>query len=181
MSDLKTLSRKFESPCCNPFCIEGNVVWLKLTQGKETCIDLKNWKRVRGLPWCAVQKKGNWYVQSRTITPFSGRWKTTYLHQLILSCPLVDHKDRNGLNNLEKNLRPATKQENSFNQRIRCDNTSGFRGVVRQNKTGKFEAHIRLSGKRKHLGTFTTPEEAARARDISAKVLFGQFASLNFV
>lgn len=41
----------------------------------------------------------------------------------------IDHDDRDKLNNKWSNIRIATKSENMFNAAIRCDNTSGMKGV----------------------------------------------------
>ncbi len=41
----------------NEFTIEGDTVWIKLTQGKSTCVDLVDWERVRGYRWHAEKSK----------------------------------------------------------------------------------------------------------------------------
>jgi len=48
---------------------------------------------------------------------------------------------------------------------IKCDNSRGEWpvGVDFHKATGKFKAQLRINGKRKHLGYFTTPEEAFQA------------------
>jgi len=45
---------------------------------------------------------------------------------------------------------------------IKCDNSRGEYpvGVCFDKYAGKFKAYLRINGKRKHLGLFTTPEEA---------------------
>jgi len=47
----------------------------------------------------------------------------------------------------------------------KCDNSRGKYpvGVCFHKATGKFRADLRINGKRKHLGYFTTPEEAFQA------------------
>lgn len=70
----------------------------------------------------------------------------------------IDHIDRNRLNNLIENLRAATNTTNQHNVGLRKDNTSGSIGV--NLKHGKYQARIQNEGKRIHLGTFDTIEEA---------------------
>lgn len=66
------------------------------------------------------------------------------------------------------NCRWATKSENKLNTRLlKINNSTGYRGVSAQNgKTIKYLASITFLGEIHRLGTYETPEEAARARDI---------------
>lgn len=54
-----------------------------------------------------------------------------------------------------------------------------YRGV-RPRKNAKFAATINVACKTKHLGTFETQEDAARAYDAAAREHFGSRAVLNF-
>ena len=47
----------------------------------------------------------------------------------IKNLPEVDHKNRDKLNNSLFNLRWSTCSDNCLNRGIRCDNTSGYKGV----------------------------------------------------
>lgn len=76
----------------------------------------------------------------------------------------LDHINRIRTDNRISNLRPATGTENNQNCSKRSDNTSGVIGVGWHKKCGKWVAHIRLNGRRKHLGLYDTIEEAAAAR-----------------
>lgn len=64
------------------------------------------------------------------------------------------------------------------------NNTSGFKGVSFQKKTGRWYACIASKAVREGrtiaLGLYSTPEEAACAYDASARKLHGAFARLNF-
>ena len=69
---------------------------------------------------------------------FDDKTKTISLHRFIWylhnGVPedkyLVDHIDRNRLNDSLSNLRLATKKENARNRSKQKNNTSGFRGVT---------------------------------------------------
>lgn len=91
----------------------------------------------------------------------------------------VDHIDCNRRNNRPDNLRPATDQQNVGNvARMFAHNTSGFRGVSRNSRTGKWHAQIKQHGVQKYLGRFDTPEEAAEVYAKAAKAHFKEFARI---
>lgn len=87
----------------------------------------------------------------------------------------IDHKDTDRDNNTRENLRSATNRENQGNSRIRRDNTSGFKGVGFHKTKGKWRARIRDHGKRRCLGYFDSPEEAADAYSEAHRKIFGEF------
>jgi len=68
-------------------------------------------------------------------------------------------------------------------QTARSDNTSGYKGVSRNNnKTGKFwTAKITHNKKTHSLGNFETPEEAALAYNKKSIELFGDKAFINVI
>ena len=85
----------------------------------------------------------------------------------------IDHEDGDGLHNWFINLRDATRAQNSGNTRRRSDNTSGFKGVGRKGK--RWVARVMIDGRKLHLGTHDTPEEAHVAYVEAAKKHFGEF------
>lgn len=70
----------------------------------------------------------------------------------------IDHRDRNALNDAWINLRLATSTQNKVNQKKRCDNKTGFRGVHQHGRG--FYARAQIKGKYQYLGMFDTAEEA---------------------
>jgi hypothetical protein len=103
------------------------------------------------------------------------------MHRVILSCPdgmQTDHIDGNRLNNQRSNLRACNQSQNEINKRRRKTNTSGYKGVC---YNGKYIiARVSANGKSYHLGIFPDKVSAAKAYDIKARELFGEFARLNF-
>ena len=56
-----------------------------------------------------------------------------------------------------------TPQHNTHNQRLpHQNNRSGFLGVSKR-ADGRFQAEIRVDGKKRYLGAFPTPEQASAA------------------
>lgn len=95
---------------------------------------------------------------------------TIYMHRLIAeragidTSQLIDHIDRDGLNNQRNNLRPATKKQNAENTVSHSHNTSGHRGVSWYKQTKKWSAQITQNGKKIHLGYFSDKDEAIKER-----------------
>jgi HNH endonuclease/AP2 domain len=75
----------------------------------------------------------------------------------------VDHKNGNRSDNRFKNLREATHAEQTQNVCLRRDSTSGFMGVSWHKLSRKWEAHIRVNGRQRHLGLFSTSDLASTA------------------
>lgn len=128
----------------NKFRIEGDVVWIELTQGKETCIDLADWECVRQHRWWAIKNYNTFYAESRHDKVM------IRLHNFILRTEGIDHEDRNGLNNRRNNLRPSTQSKNLFNTTTRKSNSSGCKGVYFRIDSNKWAAQIRI-GENKRL------------------------------
>lgn len=94
----------------------------------------------------------------------------------------IDHIDGNPSNNRIENLRECTRAENQRNVRRHRDNTSGYKGVYEQSRgKARWFAKVMQNGKQRHLGTFSTREEAARAYDAAACEIYGRFAKINGV
>ena len=156
---------------------DDSVRYIPLTQGKYAIVDAEDYERVSRYKWC-LSRTGNQLYAYR-----KHRGKTIRMHQFIMKPPkgmVVDHIDGNGLNNRRSNLRICTRPENNLNRRRNPNTATGFKGVWRDKKTGKYWAHTQLKGKRIRLGAFDTAVEAAHAYDRKAIELFGEFARLNF-
>ena len=156
----------------------GSVVWIKLTQGKETCIDLVDWPAVQEYRWHTVVLKTSGHY-ANTNKKVGNRFISLRLHTLITGATATDHEDGNGLNNRRRNLRPCTASQNGANRGPNPTNTSGFKGVHWHNKLGKWRATIGVGRKRIALGCFSNIIAAARAYNEAAVKYFGQFAKLN--
>lgn len=141
-------------------------------------VDEVDYELVSAFSWSCFPSRNTFYGACTQI-PIRGM----LAHRFIMKPPVglvVDHINRNGLDNRRSNLRVVTVTENNWNVPPRAGRRSEFRGVVFEKRQGNYYAKISVDGKKVHLGTFPTEEEAARAFDFAAKQYRGQFAQLNF-
>ena len=85
----------------------------------------------------------NGYVQTEVGNRKLGTRAYLRLHRLIMQPgpnEIVDHINRDPLDNRRENLRIADKSKNGMNRGPQVNNTSGFKGVSFHAKTGKWVA-----------------------------------------
>lgn len=87
----------------------------------------------------------------------------------------IDHRDTDGTNNRWGNLRSATRSQNAANRGAQSNSFSGLKGAFRDRR-GRWRSSIQYGGRRLHIGSFATPEEAHAAYLEKAKQLFNEFA-----
>lgn len=75
---------------------------------------------------------------------------------------MVDHINRDVLDNTRANLRFATNAQNQQNRGINSRGSSRHRGVYWQKDIGRWRAKVTLNGENHYLGTFTDEDEAGR-------------------
>ncbi len=147
--------------------------WIALPHGRFALVDHADFVEVDQHVWFC---SGRGYA----VTKIAG--KKVPLHNFLLGPSsrqrMIDHVDRDPLNNRRGNLRWVTHTENRRNSRLPKNNTSGFRGVSRNSES--WVARIGVGVTRRYLGFFASAEEAAHAYDQAARVLHGEFAQLNF-
>ena len=74
----------------------------------------------------------------------------------------IDHIDRNKLNNSIENLRVVTHQQNAWNRDVK-----GYSFIK---ASGKYQAQIRVDGKKKYLGMFVREDDARDAYQNAKKI-----------
>jgi len=154
-------------------------------KGYKVLIDDEDYERMRKHGWC-VRVMSQHMIYFRSNISGFGKGRISMLHRFIVGCvpndgKTVDHINGNTLDNRKCNLRICTQHENSRNQRIRKNNTTGYKGVrIRRQYTHTWDAYIMVDNKQISLGVWDNIEDAAHAYDIAALYYFGEFARLNF-
>lgn len=142
-------------------------------------VDDEDFEYLNQFRWHVSEFKNTMYAS--TIIIINNRKKNTYIHNLIMNCIWIDHKDNNGLNNQKSNLRLCTHKQNCTNRGSSINSSSKYKGVsvVKTRKSG-WTSYVYFQGKKYYLGYFRNEIDAAKAHDKKAKELHGEFAHLNF-
>lgn len=154
---------------------------IELSQGHFAIVDDEDYEHL-------IQH--NWYSRKtkNTIYAVANMNKTTVqMHRFIMKPErnfMVDHKNRNGLDNRRENLRICTRSKNLMNSKKPGGKlTSKYKGVCYQKQSPGhlkcWKAEIRLNGKSIFLGYFYSEIEAAKAYNIAAVKYFGDFSNIN--
>lgn len=130
-----------------------------------------------------------WLVKGYPAGRINGKY--TYLHQVVLARKLggipldreTDHVNGNKLDNRRENLRAVTSSQNKMNRDKYPRTSSRYIGVSYMGGTHKrrkhWRAYVKVAGKQIAIGYFLTQEQAARARDKVALLLYGEYGRLN--
>ncbi len=99
-----------------------------------------------------------------------------FLHHIIIGNPpekhVVDHIDRNPLNNKKSNLRIVNRSINAINSNASKKNRLGIRGVYWETANSKYRARVKRNGKAIHLGYYKDLKVAQRVvEDFNKKYL----------
>lgn len=130
---------------------------IPLTQGLAALVDEEDFWKLCQFKWHAARDGNTFYARSKM-----GGYSPIAMHRFILdlteSFPLVDHKNRNGLDNRKSNLRLVNHSESSRNRAV-VENAKGYTidGVGYRRKIYK------VSKNGKYVGRYLTPEEAKQA------------------
>lgn len=151
-----------------------------ISDGTSVIVDTDDYDRLMKRKWSA---NGNGYAVIG-IHLGNRKYKKVYMHREIVRAAdgeQVDHINGNKADNRKCNLRISTKQQNAMNIGLRQNNKSGYKGVRYEARRNKWRAEIKKDYRNVFLGYFNNKHDAAKAYNVAAVELHGEFANLNII
>lgn len=147
-----------------------------LTRGAESVVDDEDF---------VVLSRHSWHLTAYGYAATSIGKKIVLMHRLLLGLSRgdgrrADHRNGNRLDNRMTNLRVTDASGNARNAaKTTSPRTSRFKGVSWDEATGLWRAVIVVDRRQRSLGRHPSEEAAARAYDVAARALHGEYASPN--
>lgn len=138
--------------------------------GKKFIFDKEDFNLLKG---------HSWFENDQGYIMTSLRGRSMRMHRMLVNCKdgdIIDHRNRNRVDNRRCNLRIATRQLNGMNRGANKNSRTGVKGVGFDMKSKRYIARMVVDGMSIHLGTFRTQEEAQMARQKAEERYFGEFA-----
>lgn len=157
--------------------LSSHVVEMPINKGFVALVDRDMYEELSAYRWRLKENRSNNYARA---------WAggvNVLMHRVVMRAgegQIVDHINRNGLDNRRSNLRFVTCLQNLMNSRPKSKH--GYKGLSldRRRDAKPWQAIARVNGRPKSLGYYATPEEAAHAYDRMMVRLYGEYAYLNF-
>jgi hypothetical protein len=146
--------------------IGPSIAYVPMTRGQYALIDSEDAEEVGRDNWFS-----SWSRFTKSFYPrrcaIKAHWREQSLHRLLLWAPdgmVVDHINRNTLDNRKSNLRVVTRSGNALNRKpsIRAIPT----GIMWHKQSQRWEARIVRRPLRKYVGRFRLLEQAVAAREL---------------
>lgn len=153
--------------------------------GEQFLFDIEDYDIIKQYCW---HKNDRGYIATNIYPENNKNNKKAilFLHRLILNLKkgdgnIVDHKDRDKLNNRKSNLRITTQANNCNNKSLGKRNSTGVLGVGFSKEKKAYRASIGKNNKFIHLGYFPNKNDAIKARLYAEKEYFGEFAPQKYL
>jgi hypothetical protein len=149
---------------------------ITLTQGETALVSEEDYERVSAHKWCLSYSPSH-SPKKYAVCSIDG--KTVKMHRFILSVTknvLINHRNKNKLNNQQRNLHSSTYGQNRANPTNKHILPKYIYTHHQRTSGTMFKAQIRSGKHLTNLGTYQTIEAAAHAYAQAATKLHGEFA-----
>lgn len=167
LKKVDKVKKKYTVTKENEFILVDDIAIVKLTNCDEYMLcDRKIWEDAR---------KHIWRIDDHGYASANIKSKNTRFHVYYYKedGKVIDHIDRDKLNNLSSNIRNVDRRTNNINVSKKKSNTTGYKGVSFDKRRNKFYSYINYeSKKRKFLGYYDTAEEASLAREKAEQIYY---------
>lgn len=157
-----------------------NYIEIELTKGFTAKIDEDDFEKVQQHCWQYQQTSKNHGYAGASIKD-GDKYKRVLMHRFVMNAQkgdIVDHLNRDCLDNRKCNLRITTQKQNKLNS-IGFGNVK-YKGVHKRNRRLPYVAAIKIpNGKTKNLGSYDSAEKAALAYNEAAYAIYGERVRLN--
>lgn len=128
-----------------------------LTNGGMALVDDERYEELNAFKW---RRSPQGYACRGTTQK-----RTVLMHRVVLGVRqgVVDHINRNTLDNRAGNLRQVDHSANQINRGLNSNNVSGFRNVILRKDTQKWRAGVMRNRRFISLGSYPSPEKAHEA------------------
>ena len=129
---------------------------------KQVFVDTEDVEKLSKICWC-IHKTG--YIIGRDL---ANSGKKIPIHRYIMNCPLnkvIDHINRNPLDNRKSNLKICTQIENMQNLSLYKNNKTGYKNISYQQESHSFIITIRKNKKNTTLCRKKNLDDAIKARN----------------
>jgi hypothetical protein len=156
---------------------------INLTNDRVALVSDEDYSILNRWLWCSPNAKVPYAVRAVRDSE-TRKQRLIYMHKFVAlelmnlrqnTNQVIDHKDRNSLNNQRDNLIVASVGQNSFNRKTNTNNSSGVRGVGYVRKTNRWHAFIYYHNERINLGYYKEFEDAVKARYIAEEKLHPEY------
>ena len=160
--------------------------YIALTQDKLTIVDASDYDWL--MKWVWRYHWTGYAVRTESLGDPSIKFRPRrmiHMHRRIMGEPEgleIDHINGDRSDNRRVNLRIGTRTQNVQNSKKQSQPTSSkYKGVSWSEAHGHWRSTIKLNGKAHYVGQFDSEVEAAKAYNLKAKELFGQWAKINSI
>lgn len=149
-----------------------------IKEGVEAFVDDEDYEYLSQMKWSLMAN--GYAICGRKIQGIDK--KSNMMHRLVINAKkgqIVDHIDRNRINNTKQNLRFVSIEQNCHNSSKRKNAKNKFKGTVYRERVNAYESRCKMFGKHNNLGTYKTEIAAAYAYNKKALELSPDYVFLN--